>query len=333
MVKAEESFGQGDSPEGELNTTKNVLVTGSEGFVGVQLCRALRSAGWQVHGLDQGPAPSNGLDLVSYRSLNLSKPFAGSLSVERFDVVVNLAAVLPIGQTEEEAEYKNKLVTTGFVGLLSTIETGHVILFSSSSVYNPSRSTPISSATSISPISGYGRAKSHQENTLQEYCKSKAIRLAVLRPMPIVGAGRGGIFASLKRAVQAGSPIPIVGDRQVIFQVADVQSVVHVALDVIRNRQEGIFGIGNPNPLSLSEYLTNLPADRGKPKLVPVPRRLFKPLIAVAGKARLAGLTPWHSEILLHPHWFDSSINHPGMMVEPECQLVINALFGGRVHD
>lgn len=148
-----------------------VLVTGCDGYIGIQLVQVLTKAGHQVSGLDTGYFRSGWLfNGVKWLTSVVSKDIRDVTieDVTGFDAVIHLAEISndPIGQTNPEVTYSiNKGGTKKLIEACKAAGVKRFVYFSSCSIYgeNPEVCTEESPAN---PLTAYAECKVLNEKEL-----------------------------------------------------------------------------------------------------------------------------------------------------------------------
>lgn len=211
-----------------------ILVTGSEGLIGTQLCAALAAQGWETVHFDlRGPNSSDVRELSSVR-----QKIAGC------EGVVHLAAIARVVRCEEDPA---ACVETNVTG------TAHVIraalesplrpwfLFASSrEVYGRAKKLPVSELDPLAPINVYGRAKSKGESMTLE-ARERGARTAVVRLSNVYG-GRNDhpdrVVPAFVRAALEGRALRVEGESHT-FDFTHVSDVVRGLVAVVRALSDG----------------------------------------------------------------------------------------------
>ena len=277
----------------EINN-KTILVTGSAGFIGSNLCKVL---------LDQFPnIKIIGIDnlndyydvsLKEYRNENLQKYpnysfIKGDISNKELinsiffeykpNVVVNLAAQAGVRYsiTNPDAYINSNII--GFYNILEACRhsyddgaTGveHLVYASSSSVYGSNEKVPYSTEDKVdNPVSLYAATKKSNELFAHAYSKLYGIPSTGLRFFTVYGpAGRPDMaYFKFTNKIIKGEPIQIYnnGDMKRDFTYVDdiVKGIVSVMQQTPQKNKEGVpykvYNIGNSSPENLLDFVNIL---------------------------------------------------------------------------
>lgn len=225
--------------------TLTVAITGSQGYVGRHIARAVADAGHGVLALDRRRPPG-----VEWRSYDLAGfPDAGLLS--GVDVVVHCAYDMSVTRAADIA----RVNVGGTQRLLASAESAgaRFCLISSMSAYVGTRQL-------------YGRAKLASERDVLAR-QQQVVRLGL-----VYGREQGGMIAALGRI--AGLPvIPVMGRscRQFTVHTSDMAAAV---LRIVEDPAPvgDALGLAHPVSVRFDDIIRALAAGRGRdPVLVPIP--------------------------------------------------------------
>lgn len=202
---------------------KRIFITGTAGFVGFHLARRLLSKGWQVHGFDA---------LTDYYDVNLKKDrhslldaasgfertvayledekaLSRALDASKPDVIVHLAAQAGVRYSiENPRSYidSNLIGSFNILEQARRIETSHLLMASTSSVYGTNRSMPFKeTATTETPMSLYAATKKANEAMAHSYAHLFEIPTTMFRFFTVYGPwGRPdlALFKFVKAAIE-----------------------------------------------------------------------------------------------------------------------------------
>jgi len=249
---------------------KPVLVTGANGLVGLHTCRELSKNGWQVRALIRDPARAAmalGQLPVEFRVGDVRDATALRSSLNGCGAVVHLAAIA----VERKSETYQDTNTTATERLISAARAENVqrIVFMSQN-----------GADSRSPYPFL-----HSKGVAQDSIKTSRLSWTVLRPSVIFGP-EDQFVNVLGRLIKLTPKIfPLPGGGVARFQpiaVDDVARVVRLSLEKKETVQQ-TYDLGGAVPLTLRQMTERILTAMGTTrKLVPVPLRLLRPVVALA---------------------------------------------------
>ncbi|ROU08870.1 NAD-dependent epimerase/dehydratase family protein [Lysobacter enzymogenes] len=273
-----------------------ILVTGAAGFIGANVCRALRAQGRAVIGLDNYNDyydPQIKRDRVAalcpdtdIRALDLTDRdgLAALFDEAGIERVVHLAAQAGVrySLSNPHAYVDSNLV--GFVNLLELCRhrgVQHLAYASSSSVYGDSATPPFSEDQRIDkPRSLYAATKAANELMAYTYAQLYGLRATGLRFFTVYGPwGRPDMAPLLfSRAVLAGRPIEVFNHgkmRRDFTYIDDIVAGVIGALD--HPPQDApphrVFNLGNHTPVELERFIQVIEDAAGRPA-----QKIYKPM-------------------------------------------------------
>ena len=238
-----------------------ILVTGTAGFIGFHLAKALLERGDQVIGIDNindyydinlkyarlaetGIVREAIIDNQSVQSTiypdyqfykldlsdrnNLEQLFA----VQKFDKVINLAAQAGVRYSLENPQAYIDANITGFLNILECCryhQIKHLVYASSSSVYGNNSKMPLSTSDSVDhPISLYAATKKSNELMAHTYSHLFGIPTTGLRFFTVYGPyGRPDMALFLfTKAILAGESIPVFNNGEMKRDFTYVDDIV-----------------------------------------------------------------------------------------------------------
>lgn len=272
---------------------KVVLVTGSSGFIGSNLCLRLLSdyKNIQVIGLDN----MNNYYDVSLKDYRLSKlkEFDNFIFVKgnlqdkdlvkdlfkkyHFDIVVNLAAQAGVRYsiTNPDSYIESNII--GFYNILECCRNympEHLVYASSSSVYGGNKKIPFSTSDKVdNPVSLYAATKKSNELLAHSYSKLYNIPTTGLRFFTVYGpAGRPDMaYFNFTNKLIKGEKIEIYNYGNCKRDFTYIDDIVEGIIRVMKGTPDkidgedglplppyNIYNIGNSNPENLLDFVNIL---------------------------------------------------------------------------
>jgi nucleoside-diphosphate-sugar epimerase len=277
---------------------KKHLVTGSSGFLGSAIVRKLVSQGEKVVSLDiledieiSKVSEFYKVD-ISNKSLNYNNIF------KNVDYVHHNAALVPLTKAGNNFYKANVLGTQNILEQSIKNGVGHFSHMSSSAIFGKPEKNKNVNYTKYNPTGIYGKSKYLAELEVKKTFNNN-IKLfkscSIIRPRPIIGKERLGIFEILFDWVFDNKKIPVIGNGNNYFQFAHTDDLVDVSIETAKKNISGIFNIGTDQYSTLKEDLNNAFELVGsKSKVVGIPRNLCIPVLFILDKLSLSPLSSWH---------------------------------------
>jgi len=217
-------------------------VTGATGFVGQAACAALLDADHNViaavRGIPADLAP--GCESVVVGDINGATDWSGVLV--GMDAIVHLAARTHRQDRRDAVAAYRRVNVDGTTQLArAALDAGVQSFVFMSSIKVNGECSPVD-ANGIPrrfrgddephPITPYGVTKWEAELALREIAGGTAMRLIVLRPPLVYGAGQKGNLLRLMRAIDAGVPLPFAGldNSRSLLDVKNLAAAVVLAV-------------------------------------------------------------------------------------------------------
>ncbi|MBR1129989.1 NAD-dependent epimerase/dehydratase family protein [Bradyrhizobium iriomotense] len=266
-----------------------VLVTGASGFVGRHVVPALVRAGWSVRRAVRSPGGAE--DEVVIETIGPETNWQAAL--EGVDAVVHLAARVHHTQDEYDVQLYRNVNIAGTLHLARSAAAAGVrqfIFVSTVLVHGRSNEgrAPFSEDDTLTPRGLYGMSKAAAEAGLRTLARNGDMKISVIRPPLVYGAGAKGNFALLTRAVSLGLPLPFAAIRnhRAFLAVQNLSSFILRRLahpDPDSNFE--IFLVADREQVSTPEFIERLGRASGKsPRLFHVPPGLLSMLLNVMGR-------------------------------------------------
>ena len=233
----------------------NVIVTGSNGFIGGHVCDYLMKQGLHVIGLDLHEDMRKPCD--EYLQCNLAtddlEAVFATASVEKIDAVVHLAADM------RHEPYTVEVVTNNCRGTQKLLEYGIAhklsafVQLSSLPVIGAPREVPITESHSIKPPTVYHITKYTQELFANYSYYTFGLRTVSFRICAPVGIGVNPktIFPTFMRKVMNNETISLYGEgtrKQTYIHVRDIAQAIYRAIHT--ETVQGVYNLASRNLLS-----------------------------------------------------------------------------------
>lgn len=232
----------------------NILVTGSNGFIGGHVCDYLIKNGNYVIGL--GRKSSSNSVCNEYICCNLADEHTFEIpytvNVDKIDAVVHLAADMRHEPFESEVVLNNCTGTQRLLEMCERSGIGVFVQLSSLPVIGLPVTTPITESHSVHPPTVYHTTKYMQE-LLAEYAHyTHNIRTVSLRICSPVGKGDNPktIFPTFVSNAKHGNDIVIFGNgtrKQTFIHVTDIADAI---LKCIMSDACGVYNLASNNLIS-----------------------------------------------------------------------------------
>jgi UDP-glucose 4-epimerase len=267
-----------------------VLVTGATGFVGRNLVPALAGSGWRVRPLArQGSGNPNAVVVDSIGPLTDWRE-----ALSGVDAVVHLAARVHHPRDEANGEIYRAVNTEGTLRLATAAAKAGVrdFIHVSTILVNGSSTDgrgPFREDDRPNPRGIYGETKAAAEAGLKAISKSSSMNTTVIRPPLVYGAGAGGNFALLHRAIRHGLPLPFasIHNRRGFLALRNLISFIEYRLAHPESGFE-IFLVADDEQVSTPEFVRGIATACGrKARLFPTPISVLGLLGVICGRPEI----------------------------------------------
>jgi UDP-glucose 4-epimerase len=265
-----------------------VLVTGAGGFVGRHLVSVLAGEGWRVRRAVRTLSGRDGEVLIG--SIGPATDWQAALA--GVEAVVHLAARVHHPREEEADELYRAVNTEGTLQLARCAAAAGVRRFVHVSTIlvngsNTDGRAPFREDDIPAPRGVYGNSKAAAEAGLKQLAETVDMRIAVIRPPLIYGAGALGNFRLLVRAIQRGIPLPFgaIRNRRAFLGVENLASFIANRVSGADNKFD-IFLVADEMQISTPEFVRQIARAAGSTaRLVPVPVTALKVLLKMSGRS------------------------------------------------
>jgi len=278
---------------------KKILVIGSDGQLGTDLCIAVED--------------SSEFDIIALNHSNIELKDQNSVSdaITQYkpDIVINCGAFVRVDDCEENAEEAIHINSIGaaYVARASANVNAVCVYISTDYVFDGLKNTPYSENDPAYPINIYGISKLSGEHMVRSYCSNHFI----IRSSGLYGlagsSGKGGNFVeTIIRNAQKGDPLNVVND-QVITPTFAKDLAVSI-LGLLNRAEYGTYHITNSGQCSWYLFAQKiLELSTLTSELTPTTSKVYaakakRPSYSVLSNAKLASsglkiLKPWEEAL------------------------------------
>jgi nucleoside-diphosphate-sugar epimerase len=307
------------------------LVTGSSGFLGSAIVKKLVKLGEKVRAIDileddevSKISEFEKIDISILKNLEKSKIF------DEVKYVHHNAAKVPLTKAGSDFYSSNVTGTINILEQCKKHSVNHISHMSSSAIFGKPAKDYNVNYNSYSPTGYYGKTKYLAELEVLKYQKSNLIKnSSIIRPRPVIGEGRLGIFQILFDWVKDNKKIPIIGDANNIFQFANIDDLVDVSIETALKQKKGIFNIGNEEYSTLKNDLnTSFKKIGSRSTVLPINEKLAIAALFTLDKLNLSPLSSWHYLSYSWNFYYDQKVNFERLEWRPKksnVDLIIQA--------
>jgi UDP-glucose 4-epimerase len=241
------------------------IVLGGGGFLGINLCRRLDSAGYRVRAFGRHCLFPRTLDQVEWYQGDFTDATALAAAIETNDIVFHLLhATTPQSANLDMAGdlKQNVVASVGLLDISRSLGVRRVVFVSSGgTVYGPTNELPTPETAATEPITAYGISKLAIEKYLALYERLFGLEYRILRVANPFGpfqvpVKHQGIIATLISQGLRGESIDIWGDGTVIRDYIFVDDVVSALENVMSDESNvRVFNIGSGEGRSLLQVI------------------------------------------------------------------------------
>ncbi len=216
---------------------KNIVIIGSEGFIGKMASQYFSNLGYMVFNADI-------LNLIRSNYFNLDSSLSNLPTLfenNNFDICINASGSANVSNSFENPSLDFIANVLNVHRILETINLYNknckFINFSSAAVYGNPESNPISEGSGLNPISPYGFHKAMSETICNEYYNIYGIKTASLRIFSVYGIGsKKQLFWDIYKKIETSKNgiLEIIGtgdeSRDFIF-IDDLLDAIHCIIE------------------------------------------------------------------------------------------------------
>jgi dTDP-4-dehydrorhamnose reductase len=264
--------------------SKNVVVFGAAGQLGVELVDVLESRGYAVHSFNRISVDITNAGLLE-QTLAPLDPFA----------VINAAAYnqVDVAEQEPQAAYAANALGVRNLALACRQCDALLVHFSTDYVFDGRLGRPYVESDVTHPLGAYAVSKLAGELYAQAYLENPLI----VRTSGVFGPGglrtaRGNFVELMLRLAQSGQPIRVVEDH--VASPTFAPALAARTVDLMETEHRGVFHVGGGEAISWFDFARKIFAAAGvAPELRPTNEREYRtaarrPKFSALANARLA---------------------------------------------
>ncbi|HEU5111726.1 MAG TPA: NAD-dependent epimerase/dehydratase family protein [Acidimicrobiia bacterium] len=231
------------------------LVTGSAGFIGKHVSRALLANGFEVTGYDQKESTEPGVESVVGDFLDLE---ALSAAVEGHDVIVHIGAIGDVYLAATNPELAASVNVTGSTNIALAAEaTGARVVYASTwEVYGEPVYEPVDEKHPCEPDHPYNITKLAGERMLIAADRLRDVPVVALRLGTAYGLGMrpNSVFEIFIDKARKGEPITIQGDGSQGRQFTHARDIAQAFVAAAKSDVRGIaLNVVSPEMISIKQ--------------------------------------------------------------------------------
>jgi nucleoside-diphosphate-sugar epimerase len=232
------------------------LVAGGSGYFGQVLVERLRARGEQVAVFDQVDSTERPPD-VTFHQGDIMDPAALRRACEGMEVVYHNIAQIALSRDTRQLYRINRDGTENILAAARAAGARKLVYTSTSAVFGVPARVPVPSDAVPVPQEDYGAAKYEGELRCRAYMDA-GFDVAILRPCPIIGVGRLGIFHILFEWIREGRNVPVLGRGDNRFQFIHGGDFAEACILAGQRHGSGVYNCGAERFGSLRQVLEHL---------------------------------------------------------------------------
>lgn len=249
---------------------KNIIVTGSAGFIGQHLIKALKDRGDYTIGVDLKKHVIKPSVVVEG---NLA--FVENYPLDEIDAYIHLAATASVQESLDhpaDVHFNNTDVMLKSIEDAKNLKAKRYVFASSAAVYGD-QYVPLVESTTPKPMSPYGAQKLIGEHYCDIYNKLFDLSTIALRFFNVYGEGQNpdyaGVIKAFLDARENDENFKIYGDGIQTRCFVYVGDVVDAILKAIDSEETGVFNVADPLRISVKGIADMIRPDKSKADFLP----------------------------------------------------------------
>ena len=267
----------------QKSTTKRILITGSNGFLGRNLIDYfMNNSNHKITTLSRTNSDFN---------IDLSEPFA------RFKVNFN-SVIHCAGIAHQKSKNEDEIIKTNFIGTLNLLQSldgtklEEFIFISTVSVYGSNNGELLDESSPLNAQDPYGRSKILAEREIISWCELHKVRYLILRLPLIIGCNPVGNLLKIKKAINRSMFFLLDNGKakRSMILAKDVGKFIQLA-----KTTGGIYNLTDGRNPTYKEISNAIARSLNKRYPKSIPYSLVKPFAAIGDKCKII---PFNSKTL-----------------------------------
>jgi dTDP-4-dehydrorhamnose reductase len=287
--------------------SKRVVIFGSGGQLGVELCREFESRGWEMLRFDR-------------QSLDITDRALVESAIAKADpkLVINSAAYnqVDVAESEPVAAYQANALAVRNLAMACRQADAQLVHFSTDYVFDGAKGSPYVETDPTRPLGAYAVSKLSGELYAQAYLDNPLI----IRTSGVFGPGglftpRGNFVELMLRLAKSRNPIRVVEDHVASPTYAPLLAAR--SADLVERGASGVFHVGGGEAISWYDYARLIFELAGEePELRPTNEREYR---SAARRPKFSALS-------------NSKMESLGITPMPSLREALNLYFTAREH-
>lgn len=218
--------------------SKEIVITGVNGFVGEHLARHLKESGFSVRGVgrETEPTPTVAPYIDTYQAADLlNASEVSKLNFRESVAIIHLAGLASVAESFDKPDLYKSGNAAMTENLLSAAKQqgfqGRVVAISTGALYSPAEPMPLNEDSGTAQNSPYAIGKIRAEEVIKQY-RAGGLDAVIVRPFNHIGPGQGSgflvgdLYDQLNSAEESGVQEILVGNLATKRDYTDVRDIV-----------------------------------------------------------------------------------------------------------
>lgn len=247
-----------------------ILITGSEGYIGKNLCKYLINEGFKVYGIDK--KSKNKVDIMDKKELNF---FFKKIKPT---IVVHLAARTDLKGNTIRDYNENIIGTKNLIDVCNAAKSVKRVIFASTMLVHNIRKKNFFKKKKFDPITKYGESKAIMERNIQK-CK-KNFSWCIIRPTTIWGEKMNNHMKLFLKLIKLGLYFNINYKKPILKSFGYVTNSCYQISKLINAKNKlinsKIFYICDYNPIEMNNWSDQISLKIRKKRNIKISYNLIK---------------------------------------------------------